>query len=257
MVRREVRGISASTNPRYAAMLGIALSLLFLLATVAGVASQAAGSVVLGGEAGIGDVTTTSLVLLNATPCDVLSSDYGNGSGSVYWVNYTTIFAKICRTPQFASIYDEGLTSNGTFVIGEAGQSGSVQYLTFSMYRTGPCDIPSLGQQCVFQADWTGYLTNNSYSGPYLSEYPAIYIGGPVVAPGGPNADTSPWLDSGVAIIVIGAVVSVTVLVARKRASLRKAVLHEDREMVTPTVVQLQPSAEGTKEPNNRLEDIF
>ncbi len=188
-------------------------------------------------------------------PCGVLAAEYGNLTGINDSANYSIIFAKICQTSQFVSLYYEGMNASGIFVIGAGGPIGEPVSLAFSLYRTDSCTNASLGTQCVFQADWVGYLSNNSFSGPYLREYPLIYMGGPVLAPGSSSSGLNPWFTAilGIAIAASVAVVAVT---ARSQSALRAAVLSNTAEPVTSP--QQNRMTEATpSESNDTLDDIF
>jgi hypothetical protein len=192
----------------------------------------------------------------NSTPCGVLAAEYGSGSGISYYANYTIIFAKICQTQQFVTIYDEGFGAEGVFGIGMGGRIGAVPNLSFSLYRSGECTNASLGSQCVFQADWIGYLSNNSFSGPYLREYPAIYMGGPILAPNSSPAGPFPSLLAVAGGVAVGAVIGLALVTSRRRSDLRDAVLRDENEPESPPQ-RSPPSGKPPEEPNNTLDDIF
>jgi hypothetical protein len=236
----------------------LAAALLAVPVHASGSAPSAAPEVTLGAG---GPASETAFgAFYNGTPCGVLASEYGNVTGLNYSSNYTLIFAKICRTSQFVSLYDEGLNASGIFVIGWGGQIGAVPSISFSLYRSGPCTNASFGPgitQCVFQADWIGYLSNNSYSGPYLREYPLTNSGGPILAPVSAPAGSYPALLAVAAGVAVGAVISLTVVTARRRSELRDTLLRDDRDESGAPAERERPSRPPPKEPNNTLDDIF
>ena len=188
-------------------------------------------------------------------PCGVLAAEYGNLTGINDSANYSIIFAKICQTSQFVSLYYEGMNASGIFVIGAGGPIGEPVSLAFSLYRTDPCTNASSGTQCVFQADWVGYLSNNSFSGPYLREYPLIYMGGPVLAPGASPSALSPWVTAIIGVVIAG-IVAVAAVTVRQRNGLRAAVLSDTRRVAESP--ELDRVTEATpSDSNDTLDDIF
>ena len=107
-------------------------------------------------------------------PCGLLAATYGNLSGSSYSSNFTTIFGEICTTSQFSSLYQEGLNSSGQFGAGTFWNGSGPPSLAFMLSRVAACTDPSMGQECDLEAWWYGHLSNNSFSGPEQSQYPAL-----------------------------------------------------------------------------------
>ncbi len=174
-----------------------------------------------------GQTMPSSEPAYNTTPCGVLTATYGNLTGIPYASNYTAIFTELCKTTSFVTLYDDGINASGVFVIGTSWSEGSPPNLTFTLARTGACTSRSLGQQCVFEAVWLGYLNNNSFSGPYFQENNAVSGGGLGV----PTTPSFLSVFSLPATLAIGAAVlaaaGLTVATVRMRSKFRAAVLRE------------------------------
>jgi hypothetical protein len=176
----------------------------------------------------------------NATPCGALSSTYGNLTGIPYASNFTAIFAELCKTTSFITLYDDGLNASGIFAIWTTSYDANPPNLTFALLRLGPCTMPSPGYECTFEAVWLGYLNNDSFSGPYLQEYVATSAGGleePTWPSFLPDFSTPPTLAIGAAALIVA---GVTIALVRKRGNLRVAMLCEydgpDDEGITPSL---------------------
>lgn len=210
----------------------------------------------------------------SSSTCGVFASDYGD-SGIPYYQNYSAMFAKLCVTPAFVTLYD-GIGPDGFFGVGEIGQSGQIPNLDFALYWTGNCTNASLGApgtECAFSADWIGYLSNNSVIGPFTQEYQLINMGGPgLTASPSSQPLQSDWpllLGSLAGAGVLGVVTAL--IVVRRRAAARDAVILDEGELDSDTagsksdvdasgVVASNPSArsnpnEGTG--TDPLDDIF
>ncbi|MGP8076951.1 MAG: hypothetical protein ACLP8Y_09565 [Thermoplasmata archaeon] len=110
------------------------------------------------------------------------------------------MFAKLCTTAQFISIY-ENTGPSGFFVIGWGGSIGTQPNLSFTLYWQATCVNASDGlgnSQCMHQADWIGNLTDNSVTGPFVREYALICMCGPVFVPGPQVAAPAPWFVPGI-----------------------------------------------------------
>ncbi len=169
-------------------------------------------------------------------PCDLFAAVYGNQtengtvvpSQMLYYENYTVIFSEICGTPSFVSVYSH-VNSTGDFGVGWGGKIGALPTLSFTLSWLGACTNTSPapeGFECVFEAVWSGYLTNNSYSGPAVTEYPDVYSVG--VARTGSQSPGFP-----VPTLVLGAAVagvSVAILAVFDVRKRRKSELAGARE---------------------------
>jgi hypothetical protein len=173
--------------------------------------------------------------LLNATPCGVFASEYGNDTSIEYYANFSYMFSQLCQTPRFVSIY-EGMGPNGSFVIGWGGQVGAVPDLFFSLYWITNCTNTSYGPvttQCVNQADWEGYLSNNTVTGPVVREYPAVSTG-PIPVMGPPTPVSNPWVILA-AVGAVAAVMGILVVVVVRRGGLPPNPPNPDRSPTEAT----------------------
>jgi hypothetical protein len=174
--------------------------------------------------------------LNNTTPCDVLVAEYGSNS-LPYYTNFSIIFAKICVTPQFVSLY-EGMGPSGMFNVGEFSYRGTVTNLSFALYWVGNCTNASMrfdGTQCMFMAYWVGNLSNNTASGPYISQGPLVYNGGGRSIPSGSSSLSGESVSLLLILGGIGGVAAVTavgVTIVRWN-SMREAILR-DQETLAP-----------------------
>lgn len=198
---------------------------------VSGIASgpDQRGAVALGVVPSIG-ITETVEGGYNSTACGVFSAEYGNGTGIGYFANFSIIFDKLCETPEFVYLFNQGLYNEGVFVIGTAGKIGEVPELTFALYRTADCTNSSFGptgSQCVFEAYWVGFLNNNSYAGPVQSEYPAVSTSVPQVS-GGSEFGVGAWwavLAAAGCVAALVGVVSAVLIAERGHRRLAEAAL--------------------------------
>jgi len=195
----------------------------------------------------------------NTTPCDVLKATYGNDLDVNYSSNYTIIFAKICVTPAFESLFYEGLNHSGFFVIGWGGKMGQVPTLFFTWSWNTFCNNASIGpptQQCTYGASWSGNLSNNGFSGPYTDEYVTMTAGGPIGVrqPFLSSPATWEWIiGPALAIIIVAGVISGE---TRRRTRIREAVLTEE---TGPDAVggPENPPVPSEPESKDTLDDIF
>ncbi len=227
--------LSIGFLPSIAVVLALTVILSVLLPTVPQtiVAAVQDG---LGATAGARDSIGARLSF-SAPPCGILASEYGNLTGINYASNFATIFSQICHTSQFVTSYNEGLSANGPFTIGYGGNTGALPTLSISLYRTETCTNTSFGPivtQCVFQADWVGYLSNNSFSGPSILQYPLSHSGGGRSPGQGLIILSSlPWLLMAVVGLVVAAIIGVSMVVVKDRRRLRDDALLESATLET------------------------
>ncbi|MFZ3356010.1 MAG: hypothetical protein WA549_04540 [Thermoplasmata archaeon] len=188
--------------------------------------------------------------IYNSTPCGLFASLY-NASSVAYFSNFSYMFSKLCQTPQFVSLY-EGMGPSGFFLVGEYGIIGSVPNLSFTLDWVANCTDSSYGSgitQCSFQANWVGYLRNNTVVGPSLREYPLVYSGGPAVAAAGAlTSGLNPWIFITVVGVGVVAASSFVVITVRRRASQREAILLD--EVATAHELARVPNAEEQSSPS-------
>ena len=196
----------------------------------------------------------------SVTPCGVFDAVYGNDSWIPYYQNYSAIFSKICTTPQFVTIYNEtiAVSPNSSFVIGSSFSRNETN-LGFTIYATELCSNASFGlgtgaTECVFQADWFGYLSNNSFSGPVIHEYPAAYAGGPTTSPGSSPVKFTPLLVEIIGAAAAATAIGLTVVLVRSR----NLPYLEDRNRETgPTASSGSQDESIFEEKVDNLDDIF
>ena len=196
------------------------------------------------------------------TPCGIFDAVYGNDTWIPYYQNYSTIFSKICATSQFVTIYDETLAvnANSSFVIGSSfGRNGT--RLGFTIYATEPCSNASFGlgpgsTECVLQADWFGYLSNNSFSGPAIHEYPAAYSGRTTTSPGASPIALSPLLEGVIAIASASVATGLALVLVRRRGPRPQADqdVEDEPQASTGSRDVSEPVVEGK---NGSLDDVF
>jgi hypothetical protein len=162
-----------------------------------------------------GDPTLTPA--FSSTPCGLLMSEYVGG-GLQYSVNYTQMFREICRTTAFVTLVD-GVAANGFFAIGSGGTDEATLYLFFYLDWTANCTNASYGPpttECDFQATWTGYLSNNSVSGPLNQQFPDICTGcdAPHIPP--PYSGNVPWVPLVVVLVILVTAAALAAVIFRR-----------------------------------------
>jgi hypothetical protein len=252
MKTRGARGRPLGKRPQLSIV--IALALASSAALLAMIAPLVAGETELRHGGPVAPISSENVLV--ATPCGVLASTYGNLTGIPFASNYTIVFSGICKTPSFVTLYDDGLNASGVFVIGTSWFATSPPNLTFTLARTGPCTVASLGPECVFQASWFGYLSNNSFSGPYLDEYPAVSLGGPGVPTGSSATPVFTWALEAAVAVAVAAGAGLTVVAARRRSAFRTAVLYDGNES-DPPIERLSPADPAPKSGADALDEIF
>lgn len=199
----------------------------------------------------------------NLSPCGVFAKTYGNATWIPNFENYSIIFSKICATSQFVSIYNETLAvnANSSFVIG-SGFSRNGTSLGFTIYATELCSGAPFGlgtgnTECVFQADWTGFLNNNSFSGPAIHEYPAAYGGGASSSPGSSPLTLSPWLIAAISAAAAIAVIGLAVTTVRRRDRILDEAPPGADESAGASSEESVTEVPADAQANDNLDDIF
>lgn len=160
--------------------------------------------------------------------CELLATAYPQPNGIPHYENYSAIFSEICETAAFTAAYNASLApdANRTFVIGTQFDSAGVTNLTFSLYSTGTCTgvvVPTYGTKCIFEDDWIGYLSNNSFSGPIVREYPVVYVGPSRESSGGPSTPLEAWIVGAVVALFAGGTLGAVVLYRRRVVAVSSA----------------------------------
>lgn len=199
----------------------------------------------------------------NLSPCGVFAKTYGNDTWIPNFQNYSIIFSKICATPQFVSIYNEtfAVNANSSFVIG-SGFSRNGTTLGFTIYATELCSGAPFGlgtgnTECVFQADWTGFLNNNSFSGPVIHEYPAVYNGGASTSPRSSPLTFSPWLIAAIGAAAAIAVIGLAVTTVRRRNRIFDQAPSGAEESAGASSEEPVTEVHADVQANDNLDDIF
>ncbi len=207
----------------------------------------------------------------NGTPCGALNpyplSQFPDPQNVFY------IFSEVCQLPEFVTLYETwGI---GGFGLGYGGwlNNSSDTSVSFGFNFEANCTNTSLGPAdtlCSFVVSWTGNLSDNNFTGPFVEEFTLTFFGGPPATTGASPAVFNAWVllvVAGIGALIVSAVAIVT---SRRRTALRQAILLPDSnlsgsmpgEVAEPQPPQKTPTHPpgGTSEPpdsTDTLEDLF
>lgn len=225
---RPDRSTRGRQGPTWLVMLVIGLFVILAVTMTLGATTAAgpfSGAGHTGNRVSPGPAASASDVM--PAPCDLFADSYGpvSENGTVlpsrmpYYANYTAIFAQICVTPPFVSFYAQ-VDSPGDFGVGTYGRIGAVPTLFFLLTRVGTCTNSTFGPngtECEFEATWSGYLANNSFSGPAVMQYLDIYSAGGAGISVAPSDALAPALWVGAAVAAAAAVAGLAVVRKRRK----------------------------------------